>query len=135
MLSNKPESTQKLIQLVSTLEEANRRLSMLLNRCGEDFVDSLTESRRRGLTLDDHRATHIDDVDLKSYDRIYCMSQSHAAQLRSRGVDVYIVGGGIVDPFGKSEAVYARTADQLAKEAQAIASDIATSSSKDHSPR
>lgn len=83
-------------------------------------VHAAEEMQARGLSLDEHRVRHVDDVDLSSYDRIYCMSASHAAQLPGASVV------GVGDPFGESRDVYTATADQLATVAQDIAHELAS---------
>jgi protein-tyrosine phosphatase len=73
----------------------------------------------RGLDIDDHRSRRIDDLDLNSYDWLLCMTSSHAAALRTRGVPagrlavVNAEHGGVPDPFGGDLDEYSRCAGVL----------------------
>ncbi len=83
--------------------------------------------RRRGLSLDQHRSRQVDEVDLTTIDRFLCMTSSHAAALRARGVPatkiqvVNAAAGGVPDPFGGSDQDYEATAQVLELAAREIA--------------
>ena len=72
-----------------------------------------------GLSLDQHRSQPLTSVDLPSYDHFLCMSSSHAAYVRSLGVDAKRISvinaghGGIPDPYGGSAEDYAQCASVL----------------------
>jgi protein-tyrosine phosphatase len=82
----------------------------------------------RGLDLDSHRSRNLGDLDLDGYDRFLCMTSSHAAALRSRGIPaaklevVHAAQGGVPDPFGGSRDDYEACAQVL----ETYAKDLAT---------
>lgn len=84
----------------------------------------------RGLSLAAHRSRSADELELGLYDRIYCMTPSHAAFLRHLGVAadrlevINAAGGGVPDPYGGDRAAYEASAEVLARAADAIAAGI-----------
>lgn len=76
-----------------------------------------------GLDLRSHRSRHISGIDIAKFDRVLCMTSSHAAYVRSLGVPanrIEVVNaeqGGVPDPFGGTAADYelcARTLERFA---------------------
>jgi protein-tyrosine-phosphatase len=74
---------------------------------------------RRGLSLADHRARHVQTLDLTRYDRFLCMTSAHAAAIRSLGVPAQRISvvnadhGGVPDPWGGDDRAYEATAQVL----------------------
>jgi len=85
----------------------------------------------RGLDLSDHLSRHIEEVDLPSFDQILCMTSSHAAALRTRGVPakkltvVNAEAGGVPDPFGGNLNQYETCANVLDQVARNLAKEAA----------
>jgi protein-tyrosine-phosphatase len=84
------------------------------------------EMARRGLDLAGHRSVNVRQLDLGEFDRVLCMTSSHAAYLRSLGVPaahlevVNAAAGGVPDPYGGSARDYADCAEVLARYADAL---------------
>ena len=84
----------------------------------------------QGLDLSRHRSRHVGGVDLAGYDRILCMTSSHAAFVRSNGVPpdrIAVVNaeqGGVPDPFGGSAADYELCCRVLERAAAAVANGL-----------
>lgn len=78
----------------------------------------------RGLDLSNHRSRPVAELDLATYDRVLCMTSSHAAALRSLGIPpgklevVNASRGGVPDPFGGSIEDYEACAQVLTACAQ-----------------
>ena len=71
--------------------------------------------REIGLDLSGHRARALSAYDLDAHFAV--MTPAHAAALRSAGVPegrVWVLGGGIPDPFGGGPAEYRACRDALA---------------------
>jgi protein-tyrosine-phosphatase len=85
----------------------------------------------QGLDLGRHRSRHVSTVDLGSYDRILCMTSSHAAFVRSSGVPperIFVVNaerGGVPDPYGGSAADYELCCHVLERAAATLAAELA----------
>lgn len=86
---------------------------------------------RRGLSLDHHRSTPVQQRDLSAYTHVWAMTPRHAAALRSLGVPaerlsvVNAAGGGVPDPYGGDQAAYEACAQVLEQAAEAIAATLA----------
>jgi protein-tyrosine-phosphatase len=84
-----------------------------------------------GLTLNGHRSRHVTNIDVASYDRVLCMTSSHAAFIRSLGVPatrITVVNadqGGVPDPFGGTAADYELCARTLERYAVALVPTLA----------
>ena len=89
--------------------------------------EAITQMRRRGLDISAHRSRECASLNLLEFDRILCMTSSHAAYVRSKGVPARHItvinaeSGGVPDPYGGPPAAYASCADLLAEAAEAIA--------------
>jgi protein-tyrosine-phosphatase len=65
-----------------------------------------------GLDLRAHRSRHVQDVAIATFDRVLCMTSSHAAFVRSLGVPAARISvvnaehGGVPDPYGGTAADY-----------------------------
>jgi protein-tyrosine-phosphatase len=87
---------------------------------------AIREMAKRGIDLAGHRSANVRALDLAGFDRVLCMSSSHAAYLRSLGVPpghlevVNAEGGGVPDPYGGDAAEYAACAEVLARYADAL---------------
>jgi ribose 5-phosphate isomerase B len=95
-------------------------------------TEALREMQRRGLDLSAHRSRECTSLNLQDFDRILCMTSSHAAYVRSKGVParritvLHAERGGVPDPYGGTPADYAACADLLEQSAAAIAAEPLT---------
>lgn len=86
--------------------------------------------RKRGIDITMHHSRPVDVLDLSWYDRVICVTASHAAFIRDMGgkeEQVVVVNadrGGIPDPFGGEEHAYEACADALAAAAEKIVDGI-----------
>jgi protein-tyrosine-phosphatase len=87
---------------------------------------------RRGLDLTAHRSRPVQELDLRAYDQVWCMTSAHAAHMRARGVPAARLAvvaqerGGVPDPFGGDLAAYEACALVLEDAAGRIARAAAT---------
>lgn len=87
---------------------------------------------RRGLDLGGHRSRHLGRLDLGGYDRFLCMTDRHAAALRSLGVPatqlevVNATQRGVPDPFGGDLEDYEACARVLEAFAQDLVAGLAS---------
>ena len=86
---------------------------------------------RRGLDLAVHRSRNVLDLDLDTYDQVWCMTGNHSAFMRAHGVPaaklnvVAVERGGVPDPFGGDLAEYEACALVLEDAARRIAERVA----------
>ncbi len=86
-----------------------------------------------GIDISSHISSRITMSTLDWADKIYCMSPSHRNALLSVGVDkdkLFVLGLGILDPFGQDITVYENCRDEIIKEIDKIFSDITVRESK-----
>ena len=86
-----------------------------------------------GIDISSHISNRITMSLLDWADKIYCMSSSHKNALLSIGVDknmLFVLGLGILDPFGQDVTVYENCRDEIIKEIDKIFSDITVRESK-----
>ncbi len=85
---------------------------------------------RRGLSLSGHRSRNLRLIDMTTVDLVFCMTPTHAAAVRGRGVPeakitvVNAEGGGVPDPFGGDDEEYEVTAQVLELAAREIAQEL-----------
>ena len=71
--------------------------------------------KEKGVDISEHRSRYA-SAQLLSADKVFCMSSSHRAALTGAGVKtdkVFILGGGISDPYGQSIEVYRICRDKI----------------------
>ena len=77
--------------------------------------NSVTACKELGVDLSQNKSTSVEDVELEKYERLYCMSPSHARVLSECYFvplgDIDILGGG--DPYGGSLEVYRMCRDEI----------------------
>ena len=81
--------------------------------------NSLLAMKDIGIDISAHLSKRITADDLKTADKIICMSQSHLEALQSIGVEgckLSVLGGGIPDPFGCDITVYRDCRDAIIRE-------------------
>lgn len=107
--------------IFNKLAEENK-LSVRAESFGMATVDGLPVSENSvkacseiGIDLTGKKSNAIGSVDLKKYDKFYCMSQSHADILKIYlGVDEEkIAVMGVSDPYGGDEDVYRICRDEI----------------------
>ena len=81
--------------------------------------------RRRGLSLDEHRARTVTRELLEGVDLAVCMGQSHLIALRARfpGLNTPIFAFDdppVSDPYGGDAAAYERAARDIARQLPAL---------------
>lgn len=86
---------------------------------------ALFAMRRRGLSLDEHRARTVTRELLEGVDLAVCMGQSHLIALRARfpGLNTPIFAFDdppVSDPFGGDAAAYERAARDIARQLPAL---------------
>ena len=86
---------------------------------------ALFAMRRRGLSLDEHRARTVTREMLEGADLAVCMGQSHLIALRARfpGLTTPIFAFDdppVSDPFGGDAAAYERAARDIARQLPAL---------------
>lgn len=99
-----------------------KKLSVRAESFGMATVDGLPVSENSvkvcseiGIDLTGKKSNAVGSVDLKKYDKFYCMSQSHADILKIYlGVDEEkIAVMGVSDPYGGDEDVYRICRDEI----------------------
>lgn len=99
-----------------------KKLSVRAESFGMATADGLPVSENSvkacseiGVDLTDKKSNAVGSVDLKKYDKFYCMSQSHADILKIYlGVDEEkIAVMGVSDPYGGDENVYRICRDEI----------------------
>lgn len=107
--------------IFNKLAEENK-LSVRAESFGMATVDGLPVSENSvkvcseiGIDLTGKKSNAVGSVDLKKYDKFYCMSQSHADILKIYlGVDEEkIAVMGVSDPYGGDEDVYRICRDEI----------------------
>ncbi|MEE0914803.1 MAG: low molecular weight phosphatase family protein [Ruminococcus sp.] len=77
--------------------------------------NSVTACKELGVDLSQNKSTSVEDVELEKYERLYCMSPSHARVLSECYFvplgDIDILGVG--DPYGGSLEVYRMCRDEI----------------------
>lgn len=77
--------------------------------------NSVTACKELGVDLSQNKSTSVEDVELEKYERLYCMSPSHARVLSECYFvplgDIDILGVG--DPYGGSLEVYRACRDEI----------------------
>lgn len=77
--------------------------------------NSVTACKELGVDLSQNKSTSVEDVELEKYERLYCMSPSHARVLSECYFvplgDIDILGVG--DPYGGSLEVYKMCRDEI----------------------
>ena len=71
--------------------------------------------KEAGIDISEHKSKTV-SKDLLCADKIFCMGESHKIALIAAGVPaekVFILGGGISDPYGQSVAVYRQCRDEI----------------------
>lgn len=68
-----------------------------------------------GIDLTDKKSNAVGSMNLKKYDKLFCMSHSHADMLKFYfGVeDEKLSVMGVSDPYGGSEEIYRRCRDEI----------------------
>lgn len=72
--------------------------------------------REKGIDIGDHLSETLTKEDVDRADKILCLSPSHREALLSAGVPVeklFVLGGGISDPFGGNEEIYRACRDEI----------------------
>lgn len=69
-----------------------------------------------GIDITHHVSRQITKDDVKTADRIICMSNSHKQMLESLGIKAEVLGNGIPDPYGKDLNEYRRCRDEIIRE-------------------
>jgi protein-tyrosine phosphatase len=100
------------------------------NRGDAASEHAITTMKARGIDLLPHRSRPIDRLDLSWYDRLICLTFSHAAFLRQMGcreeqlVVINAERGGVPDPFGGAPEAYEACASVLEQAVTKIIDDI-----------
>ena len=96
----------------------------LVDRFGAPASQHAVECmRERGLDITDHRSRRASDLDLTTYDHIYCVEEVLAQQLTALGAPrekVEVVE--ISNPYGKDLETYRACAEVLSRLAVTVAS-------------
>lgn len=77
--------------------------------------------RERGLDVTDHRSRKASDLDLASYDHIFCVEEALSQQLIALGAPVEKVEVvEVSNPYGKDLEIYRACAEVLSQIAEAL---------------
>ena len=66
-----------------------------------------------GIDISHHISKQLTPFDVKSFDKIICLSKSHFDYLSSLGIKCEVLGDGISDPFGCDLDVYRNCRDEI----------------------
>jgi ribosomal-protein-alanine N-acetyltransferase len=66
-----------------------------------------------GIDISGHISKQLTNNDIKSFDKIICLSKSHFDYLSSLDIKCHVLGGGISDPFGCGLDVYRNCRDEI----------------------
>lgn len=69
-----------------------------------------------GINIENHVSAQLTKEDTQKADKIFCLSLSHAQMLLLSGVPeqkLFVLGGGISDPFGGDKSVYSACRDEI----------------------
>lgn len=100
----------------------DRGISVYAESFGVATVDGLPVSENSvkacseiGIDLTDKRSNAVGSMDLKKYDKFYCMSQSHADILKTYfSIDEGKLNVmGVSDPYGGDEEIYRICRDEI----------------------
>ncbi len=86
------------------------------NNSSQASKNAIDVCKKIGIDLSEHISRSIFDVNLSSIDKFIVMTASHKDALLNMSVPVgkiYILGGGILDPFGGDVKVYERCRNQI----------------------
>lgn len=106
-----------------------KQLSVRAESFGMATVDGLPASENSvkacseiGIDLTEKRSNTVGSMDLKKYDKFYCMSQSHADMLKIYfGIDEEkLAVMGVSDPYGGDEKIYHTCRDEIYNSIQEI---------------
>ena len=94
-----------------------------VSSCGlQAFGDKISKNSavvmsELGIDISNHISKQITEEDIKTADKIICMSLSHKQLLESIGVEnTVVLGNGISDPFGCDTETYRLCRDEIIKE-------------------
>lgn len=79
-------------------------------------VNAVNAMKEKGIDISSHISRQITGGDILWADKIICMSPSHKAVLEGRNVPndkLYVLGGGISDPYGSDEDIYKNCRDEI----------------------
>ena len=78
--------------------------------------NSVAVMNEAGIDISSHVSAYITPSDIKNADAIICMTESHRQMLMLSGADqnkVYVLGGGIPDPYGCDIHTYRQCRDSI----------------------
>ncbi len=78
--------------------------------------NSIAVMNEVGIDISNHISVYITPTDIKNADTIICMTESHKQMLLLSGADqnkLYVLGGGIPDPFGCDIETYRQCRDSI----------------------
>ena len=79
-----------------------------------------------GIDIEKHISAQLTKEDTEKADKIICLSASHAQVLLMSGVPqekLFVLGGGIRDPFGGDKSVYSACRDEIFAAVEELVSD------------
>lgn len=115
---------QALLSRSLPREKFNIESAGLADRSGAPAsVHAIECMREKGLDITDHQSRKASDLDLASYDHIYCVEEVLSQQLIALGVPVEKVEVvEVSNPYGKDLETYRACAEVLSQIAEALAS-------------
>lgn len=89
-------------------------------------INAVNAMKNIGIDISSHISKQIIGGDILWADKIICMSPSHKAALEScnvPNVKLYVLGGGISDPYGGNENIYKNCRDEIISAIDKLLSD------------
>ncbi len=89
-----------------------------MSLCDGDAVseNAAAVCKEIGIDISGHRARSMKHEDIDKYDVFAVMTEAHARAVMSEGISkdkIYIMGGGISDPFGGDIETYRKSRDEI----------------------